>query len=379
MHVAINAHLLHTGSSYRGAGVSNYSRRLLLRRGEIVAQEGTAVRLTAFTHAPDFAPSGIQIRASRLPLHRPLLRIAWEQSVLPWQLRRIDADLVHGLVNVLPAAGSTPGIVTVHDLSFMRMPEKLPRAKRAYLAKACAAGVRKARKVIAVSRQTADDLMHYYQTDAAKIEVIYNGVGAEYVPGDAKAVAEFRAQRGLPAQYILYVGTLEPRKNLDRLVRVFARWRAQTPAAAECKLLLAGARGWGYQSLFDEVERLGLHNAVLFPGFVPAGELPDWYRAATLFVYPSLFEGFGLPVVEAMACGTAVLCGNSPSLLEVAGDAASIVAADDEDALYTALSRLMASQELREELQSRGSAQAAKFRWTAAAQETLALYAQALA
>jgi glycosyltransferase involved in cell wall biosynthesis len=375
MNIAIDAHLLNTASTYRSAGVSNYSRRLIEALGHLSAAGETAHRFTAFVNAADFAASGITLRHGSARLADPLARIAWEQSVLPLTLRRKRFDLVHGLVNVLPLLGSTPGVVTVHDLSFLRMPEKFPAAKRIYLTRLCAASVRRAKRVIAVSRQTADDLMRFFAAPASKIRVVHNGVDARFAPAPAQDAPAFRRAKGLPDRYLLYLGTLEPRKNLDLLVRAFAEWRARAgTAAGEVKLVLAGAKGWFYEEIFRRVRELGLDQATIFPGFVAEDELPRWYQAATGFVYPSLFEGFGLPVLEAMACGTPVLCSRAPSLLEVAGDAALTAPAEDVAAWAAALTLLLEQPNLREQLSRRGVERARGFRWDAAARATIEVY-----
>jgi len=162
MQIAINAQLLSQTESYRGAGVSNYSQHLLSALGEFVLAE-PSFHLTAYVNVPEMTIAGVQMARSRLPLQQPLARIAWEQGYFPLALQQQKADLVHGLVNVLPIAATIPGIVTVHDLSFVRMQEKLPAAKRWYLTHLCRASVHKAAHVIAVSRQTADDLIRYFQ------------------------------------------------------------------------------------------------------------------------------------------------------------------------------------------------------------------------
>jgi glycosyltransferase involved in cell wall biosynthesis len=231
--------------------------------------------------------------------------------------------------------------------------------------------------VIAVSRQTADDVMRYFGAPAAKVHVVYNGVAANFTPGDAAQSANFRRARGLPDRYFLYLGTLEPRKNLELLVRAFGAWRQAAGAAgSEVKLLLAGGKGWYYDTIFAQVTALGLADAVLFPGFIAPDELPDWYRGAELFVYPSLLEGFGLPVLEAMACGVPVVCSQAASLLEVAGEAAATFPAGDGEALTAALRVLAANPPLREQQRALGLAQAARFSWARAAEQTIAVYDQ---
>ncbi|HAJ37311.1 MAG TPA: glycosyltransferase family 1 protein [Chloroflexi bacterium] len=378
MRVAIDAQLLSDQQSYRGAGVSNYSAELLRALGALVQEEQARLgdapaELTAYLHAAHFTAPGVQLVRARLPLENPLARILWEQTLFPLALRRQRASLVHGLVNVLPLTASCPGVVTVHDLAFVRTPATMRPLKRIYLTALCRASVRRAAHVIAVSHQTATDLQHFWGTPSERITVVHHGVAARFTPRCAEEQAAFRQRRGLPARYLLYLGTLEPRKNLEHLVRAFAQWRAAT-AAHDVRLVLAGARGWYYAEIFRTVEALGLTEQVIFPGFIPGDELPDWYAAATAFVYPSLFEGFGLPVLEAMACGTPVVCSRAPGVSEVAGDAAVTFAAHDVAALSAALELVVNQPGVRQALAARGRAQAARFTWRRAAEATLAIY-----
>ena len=208
---------------------------------------------------------------------------------------------------------------------------------------------------------------------AGRIRVIYPGVDADFRPLPPEEVEDFRRRRGLPERYFLYVGNLEPRKNLLRLVQAYARLR---PSGVP--LILAGARGWGYAELFQEVEALGLADRVLFPGFIPREELPLWYNGAEAFFYPSLYEGFGLPPLEAMACGTPVVVSTAASLPEVVGTAGLQVAAEDVEAMAETMRRLLEEPELRAELGRRGLAQARNFRWEKMARETADLYRQLL-
>ena len=388
MHIGIDAQLLSGEESYRAAGVSNYSRRLLTELGRLADERAVNHHFTAFINAARFDCPGVELVTSGLPLHRPPVRILWEQTLLRRELKRRRIDLIHGLVNVLPLGGPARGVVTVHDLSFVRMPEKLPAAKRLYLQRFSRASVNRAAQVIAVSQQTADDLIRYFDAPAEKITVIHNGVGSEFTPGDPATSAEFRRAKDLPERFLLYVGTLEPRKNLPLLLRAYARWGETSRAADNVALVLVGAKGWFYDEIFQLVRELGLEERVRFPGYAPDAELPAWYRAATAFVYPSLMEGFGLPVLEAMACGTPVLCSAAPSLLEVAGDAALTLPLDggneneraDESATVAALAdgleRLLNDAGLRRELQDRGLSRAARFSWRKTALKTVQVYAR---
>jgi glycosyltransferase involved in cell wall biosynthesis len=307
------------------------------------------------------------------------MRIVWEQTMFPAAVAARRADLVHGLVNVLPLVSATPGVVTVHDLAFLRMPELLPANKRAYLSAICRASVSRARRVIAVSRQTADELTEFFGTSSEKVVVVPNGVGASFAPIDEGAQRAFRALKRLPDRYLLFVGTLEPRKNLPLLVRAYARWRKQTDDAnLDVKLVLAGGRGWYYDELFGSVREAGVEDAVILPGFVASDELPAWYGSALAFVFPSWTEGFGLPVLEAMACGTPVLCSATASPQEVTRGAALTFDRGDADALVHALHLMVGQAALRAELAQRGLERAAEFSWRRSALETLAVYEEAV-
>jgi glycosyltransferase involved in cell wall biosynthesis len=375
MHIAINAQLLNTDQSYRGAGVSTYSQNLLHALAKIQGDH----RITAFVNDTAFTCPGLSLQQTRWPAHRPLARIVWEQAAFPLALSQIKADLVHGLVNVLPLATHLPGVVTVHDLSFLRMPERFPKAQRLYQAWLCEQSTRRARRIIAVSHQTADDLIRFFGIDSQKIEVVYNGVADHFSPLPAEDVAAFRQQEHLPDRFLLYVGTLEPRKNLVRLLEAFACWRATASAAdQEIALVIAGAKGWFYDEIFQRVHSLNLNDVVHFPGFVPTESLPYWYQAAMAFVYPSLFEGFGMPVIEAMACGVPVLCSDAPGVAEVAGEAALTFAPDDTDGLSQSIRDMVVDASLRSDLRQRGLERAGRFSWQRSAAETLAIYRRSI-
>jgi glycosyltransferase involved in cell wall biosynthesis len=378
LHVGINAQLISSASNYRSAGVSNYSRHLLAALGELVQEGITSHHFTAFLHAEDVHAPGIELRRGNAQLEQPAMRIAWEQGVLPWKLKQIQADVVHGLVNVLPLRTQKPGVVTVHDLSFLRLPDLFPAYKRAYMTALCRASVARAEQIVAVSHQTANDLVQLWHVDRKRLFVAPNGVDARFSPGTPEQDEAFRRTHNLPERYWLYLGTLEPRKNLPMLLHAFARWREKEPAEVNSvHLIIAGGKGWYYDTIFSEVAALGLTEWVHFPGFIPNDELPAWYRAAELFVYPSRYEGFGLPVIEAMACGTPVLCSNAPGVHEVAGHAAVQLPADDVDAWVAALSVAATQPELRAALHRCGLTQAHQFAWRHAALLTVEAYERA--
>jgi glycosyltransferase involved in cell wall biosynthesis len=185
-------------------------------------------------------------------------------------------------------------------------------------------------------------------------------------------VAAFKQKRGLPEQFVLFIGTIEPRKNVARLIEAYARWHSQDQAAPP--LVIGGGKGWYYQEVFQLVEKLDLRDHVYFPGYIPQNELVLWYNAATLFSYPSLFEGFGLPVLEAMACGTPVITTQVSSLPEVAGDAAQLIDPADITALGETMRQVFRQPDLQQTMRERGLAQSANFSWSKAAAATNRIY-----
>lgn len=369
IHVAINAHLLSGDPSYRSAGVHQYISHLLTH----LPQAGC--RVTAFLgpRSTGVRPGPDLVRA-RWPTHRPAARILWEQLAQGRALRAVGADLVHGPAFVGPLMTPCPVVITVHDLSFLRYPHLFRPANRLYLSWFTRLSLRRARRVIAVSQHTAEEMVRRLGIGRENIRVVYHGVDTVFHPLPPSEVADFRARRGLPDRFVLFVGTLEPRKNLVRLIEAFARSGTDAGTA----LVLAGARGWYDKEIFTTVERTGLQERVLFPGYIPNEELPLWYNAARVFAYPSLYEGFGMPVLEAQACGTPVLTSSTSALPEAAGDGALLVDPTDGEAIADGLHRLLTEEALRETLRQRGLAHAARFSWPRTAADTVAVYQEAV-
>jgi glycosyltransferase involved in cell wall biosynthesis len=263
-------------------------------------------------------------------------------------------------------------VVTIHDLSFLFFPHSFRSLRRSYLRVFARMSVRRARRVIAVSESTRRDLVEIYGISPAKIDVVHNGVDASFRPLPADQVAAFRQQRGLPDRFVLFVGTLEPRKNIVRLIEAYARLPKERPP-----LLLVGGKGWFYDEIFGRVAALDLTGEVHFAGFVPAEDLPFWYNAADLFVYPSMYEGFGLPPLEAMACGTAVITSTASSLPEVVGKAGQLVDPTDTDALTATMEQVLGDRDLQQQMQAAGLVQARSFSWEKAARQTVDSYRRA--
>jgi glycosyltransferase involved in cell wall biosynthesis len=370
-HIAINAHLLSGRAWYRSAGVHQYIHHLLRH----LRLDDNGLRYTVLLGEGEL-PSNValSIRQSRWPTSRAVVRVLWEQLVQPWVLLRLEADLIHGPVFVGPLLAPCPMVVTIHDLSFIRFPDLFRPANRLYLTTFTRLSARRAARLIAVSAHAAAETAQLLDVPSERIDVVYHGVDPVFRPLSIDEVAAFRQRQGVPDQFVLFVGTLEPRKNLVRLVEAFAR-----VYDGKTRLVLAGGRGWFYDVLFARVESLGLEEAVIFAGYVMNDDLPLWYNAATLLAYPSIYEGFGLPVLEAQACDTPVLTSNVSSLPEAAGDAALMVDPYDVEALAAGLNRMLTDRSLRRELRQRGLAHASRFSWPRTAQETASVYRQALA
>jgi glycosyltransferase involved in cell wall biosynthesis len=278
--------------------------------------------------------------------------------------------LYHATEHLLPRL-PCPTVLTVHDLIFERYPEHHTATNRAFLKQAMPTFVRAATHIIAVSEQTKRDLMELYGTPAEKITVVYEGIDAGFSPAGPDAVERVRGIYSPERPYLLMVGTLEPRKNHLTAVRALARLKA---AGRPHRLLIAGGQGWLFDEIRRQIDSLGLHDDVRFTGYVPDAELPALYSGAACLLLPSLYEGFGFPVLEAMACGTPVVCANVSSLPEIAGDAALLVPPMDDEALAAIVARVLADPELAAKLVRAGLEQAGRFSWSRCAGQTVAVY-----
>ncbi len=369
MRIGINARLIGTGFTYRRAGVSRYIENLIRH---LPARLGPADELIVAGHPAAGAPR----LADRVTSH-PVGRIAWEQTVLPVRAWQEGWDLLHCPVNVSPLLRSVPVIVTVHDLAFLTAGTTMPSHRRRYLTTMTRRSVHAAARVIAVSASTRDDLARWFDLPPDRVTVTPLAAEPHFRPADPAALAAFRRRMGLERPYILSVGTREPRKNGAGLVRAWATIADRIPH----DLVLVGPAGWMGGDLDRAIAGLPstFRDRVRMTGFVDDAELPLWYAGADVFAYPALYEGFGLPVVEAMACGVPVLTSDTSSLPEVAGDAALTVPAGDTGALADGLLRLVSDRDLAADLRTRGPARAATYSWDFTSEGTIAAYHAALA
>ena len=389
MRIGINAQLLSMSDTYRAAGVSNYIYNLLRN---LSAMDG-ADCYTIFTGkwAKDAQlrqnlnlGCNFTLRPSSFPTDRPMLRLIWEQTV--FAAASSGMDITHGPVNVAPLLSAAPSVVTIHDLAFLLFSDKHLPAKRRYLALMTRLSARRASTVLTVSESTRADVLRLLKLPPEKVIAVPIAIDEEYrYLGNDTAfcagVAEFKRRRGLPERYFLYLGTLEPRKNIPALLRCYADLRRQEAgkqsADAIPKLVIAGPKGWLYDQIFAQVKELNLEDSVMFPGFVPREEIVWWYNAALAFVYLSVHEGFGLPVLQALACGVPVIVNNTSALPEVVGDAGLLVAAEQQETVTEAMRSLANSADLREMLRIKGLARATHFSWRQTAVKTLEIYAAA--
>jgi glycosyltransferase involved in cell wall biosynthesis len=302
-------------------------------------------------------------------------RYLWEQTALPFDLRRRRAALLHSPHHTTPLLCPCPRTVTVHDVTFFLIPERYPRSRRLYFQIATTISVKRARAILVPSASAADDLRAVLNPPAGRVHVTHEGVEALFRPATAEECLAVRKRFSLPEGYLLSLGTLEPGKNRSTLLRAL---HSLVTEGRDLHLAIAGQTGWSGGSEAAEARELGLEGRVHFLGYVPHVELPALYSAASVFVFPSLHEGFGLPVLEAMASGTPVVTSNRSSLPEVAGDAALLVDPLNEAALAGAIGRILDEPPLVALLRQAGRERAAGFSWDACAEVTLAVYRKLL-
>jgi glycosyltransferase involved in cell wall biosynthesis len=370
VHIALNAQLLSFDESYRSGGINRVISHLLAELGrdprghtfDVFVPTAPSTNGWGKLH---FLPSGKHTR-------RPAVRIAWEQTVLPRELAARKPDLLHGLAYALPAAWQGPAVVTIYDLSFLQFPHAFNALNRIYLTASTRATARRAQRILTISEHTRRDIVRLLNVPEQRVDVTYPAAEQRYRLLPSEQVRAFRLARSLPEDFVFAVGTLEPRKNVIGLLNAYARLPVRRPP-----LYVAGGTGWRFSPIFDTVQRLHLQDDVHFLGFVPEDELPLWYNAARLFVFPSFYEGFGLPVLEAMACGTPVITSSAASLPEVGGKAAILVPPQDTDRLGREMERVLDDPRLQMEMRAAGRIQASRFSWRAMTDQTVDSYARA--
>ncbi|MHB1415207.1 MAG: glycosyltransferase family 4 protein [Chloroflexota bacterium] len=370
--IAIDARLV----DYQQAGIAAYTRNLLNTVPFLEPDwQFTVLRSRKRKGRLAVAPN-LGERTVWTPPHN-----RWEQLVLPVETWLARPQLVHSPDFVPCFHRAWRSVITVHDLSFIRYPEVMTADSHRYygqVARACAS----ADRIIAVSQNTANDLTELLSVPEERVRIVHEAANPMYQPlEDPEAIRQVRTLFGVEQEYLLFVSTIEPRKNLETLLRAMARLKSAAgdrPAVRSFTLLVVGRPGWLYEGTMRLVKELHLTDRVRFMGGATMEELLLLYNGAVALVYPSLYEGFGLPPLEAMACGTPVLCANTSSLPEVVGDGGLLLPPKDVDAWAQGLLRVLEDESLRDDLRQRGLQRARLFSWHKAAKETVGVYREAL-
>ncbi len=372
MRIGIDARSLY----YSAGGIGRTTRLLVEALVRAVDAHDEMVLFHSRRHRPWDGLHSLPQRIVRpVPLWTPGHH-RWEQWTLPIELALHRLDVLHSPDFIPPFQRRCPAVITVHDLAFKRRPDLLTEESRRYYGQVDRA-VRRAQGVAAVSEATKRDMVELLGTPPERVNVIHWGMEPRFQPLPEEDVRAYIVQRGLPERFMLWLGVIEPRKNLATLLRALAHLKQM--GRAPPSLVVAGATGWLAEETLALIGSLRLEDLVLRLGSFEPEEQPLLYNAAQAFLFPSLYEGFGLPPLEAMACGTPVAAASTPALCEVLGGAALFVDPEDVEGWADAIQRLVEDEPLRERLRADGPARAARFRWEDTARAYLQLYRQAAA
>ncbi len=345
------------------AGTATYARNLV---AGVQRKLGDEFQLLAVDQQRDMS----QRKTLRTRLDTLYRDLYWMHVQLPAQARARHADVLHMPANIVPLSSPCPTVVTIHDTTIIDDPSRFTFWHRNYSRVFMPLSARRASRIIAVSEQTKRDIVRCFDVNPQKIDVVYEAASSDFQPVSVDAVNGFRAKYQLE-QFILTVGALEPRKNIVRLLQAYAELRMR---GVTMPLVHIGPTGWRFDAVHAEIERLSLQPHVRFLGKLPINDLAAAYGAANVFVYPSLYEGFGLPPLEAMSCGCPVVTSNNSSLPEVAGDAGLLINAEDASDIARAIQRILDDDALAHDLRQRGIQRAKQFSWERCADETIAVY-----
>lgn len=362
MKVAIDVHSI----GAQAGGNETFYRQLLQGLTEDQTQNSYTLFYT-HAHAPSLVHVDERFKWVRIP-QNPLVRISF---ALPAVLRELKPDVFH-CQYILPPRVKCKTVVTIHDLAHERYPQFSPRMEGVRMRKLVPRSARRADHIITVSEYSANDLVSLYGVPRNKITVAYQAPSRRFKPGDkASAQEQLKTRYGINAPFLLYVGRLQARKNLIRLTEAFARVRTRHK---NLKLVLVGKPDLHHEKLLAEVDELGLKQTVIFPGYIASDDLPVFFNAAEIFIFPSIFEGFGLPVMESMASGVPTITSCGSCLEEIAGDGALLVDPLSVDSIADGITRLVESPDLRSALIARGLRRSACFSTASFAEKVLDVY-----
>jgi glycosyltransferase involved in cell wall biosynthesis len=369
MHIGVDASRLAVAAR---TGTEHYS-------WEIIRALGQIDRRNRYTLYCNRSPAALPPLPPSFALRPMPLRYGWTHARLSLEMIAAAPDVLFVPSHALPLVTAPRSVVTIHDLGFLHHPEAHTRAQRLYHRVFTRLSARRATHIIAISEATRRDLQHFYAIDDSRISVIYHGVDSRFRPIDSReAIGAAMSRYGIRAPYLLFVSTVQPRKNVARLIEAFAQAR-ESAAAPEVSLVLAGKRGWLTEQIERRAHELGIERYVTFIGYVADDDLPVLLNGALAYVVPSLYEGFGMTVLEAQACGTPVLASNVSSLPEVVGDAGLLVDPYSVASIAEGIARLLSDSRLRVSLRAKGIEHAARWTWERTARETLAVLERAAA
>jgi glycosyltransferase involved in cell wall biosynthesis len=367
LHIAIDAHTVGTGL----AGNETYAANLIEALGEVDAENRYTVYVTKQEAFERFDGRWPRLSVRRTLPHTPLVRVPFTLSA---ELRRRPVDLLHVQYTAPPLA-PCPVVATIHDLSFEHLPQTFKRRSWMQLRLTVRRTARRAAHVITPSEATRRDIIGTYGLRPERVSVIPLAAAPHFRPVTNKEeLARVLGRYGIGGEYFLAVGSIQPRKNLARLVAAYSDLRRKRPRSNLPQLVLVGRQAWLYGETLRAIEEHGVRDSTILTGYVSESDLPALYSGAICFAYPSYFEGFGLPPLEAMRCGTPVITGNLTSLPEVVGDAGILIDPFDTGALAAALARLFDDADLRAELRARSLARSSAFDWRETARRTLEIY-----
>jgi glycosyltransferase involved in cell wall biosynthesis len=369
LRIAIDAHSV----GAKLAGNESYAVNLIEALAEIDGVNDYTLYVTTAEAHDRFHQRWPNFKVQITLPHTPLIRIPLTLSA---ELRKHPVDVLHVQFTAPPFC-PCPVVVSIHDLSFEHLPETFNRRSRTQLRLTVRHSARKAAKILTLSEHTRNDIIDTYRIDPKRITAIPLAAPAHFAPVTyEKELQRVRHNYGIDGEYVLSVGSIQPRKNLVRLIKAYASLRGNQGGNNSPKLVLVGKRAWLYDETLRALEEARIRDSVVLTGYVPESDLPALYSGALCFVYPSVFEGFGLPPLEAMKCGAPVIVGNATSLPEVVADAGLKVDPFDVSAIAWAMDQLIKDPELRQELRDKGLARARLFDWKETARQTLAVYEQ---
>lgn len=370
MHIAIDAHSV--GAQL--AGNESYVTNLIEALAEIDQVNRYTLYVTMPAAIDRFSNRWPNFTARTTLPHTPLVRVP---LTLTAELRRNPVDVLH-VQYTAPPFPPCPIVASIHDLSFEHLPDTFKRRSRAQLQITVRRTARKAAQILTLSEFSRRDIVETYEIDPARVFVTPLAAPPHFRPStDGTELARIRKTFGIQRDYILSLGSIQPRKNLVRLIRAYSLLRAMHPARKAPQLVLAGKRGWLYDDTMRTAAEHAVDDDIVFTGYVPDRDLPALYSGATCFVYPSYFEGFGLPIVEAMQCGTPVIAANQTSSPEVLGNAGILVDPYNEKELAQGMARVIDNPDFRSQLSVKGLSRAKIFNWTTTARLTLQAYERA--